>query len=621
MTKRADKFSLREAWFLACLVFLGSCSPAGQNASTGSAVPTVDGSENTVTATSDPDAAGEALAISTTHWTNQKRIGLGLGPVTEELLIQPQSERSDIWIQYGGDYSNNRHSPIQALSPQNIDRLEFAWGFPSGTLGQFSVSPLVYDGIMYVTTSYNRIFALDAATGQMYWRYDHQVPGDLRLCCGPANRGASIHSDKILMATLDARIMAFDRLSGKKLWDSEIIEYERGFSATSAPLIVKNLAIIGVGGGEFGVRGFFDAYDVNTGERVWRHYTVPAEGEPGYETWADRSYETGGAPAWTIGTYDPELDLVYWTTGNPAPDWNGDARLGDNLFSDSVLAINPDTGERVWYYQFTPHDVWDYDGNSHLFQTEIQQDGAPVKVIVQANRNGFFYVINRENGSFIRATSYMEQLNWAESMEPNGRPIVNAQALPSEEPTMRVCPGALGGMNGAVAGSLNPVLGLAFIPVIESCQLMQKGISMFVEGNLFTGGLPISVDGQADTDGNVAAYGHISAVNYQTGEIAWRYHDPQPMMAGTLSTAGGLVFTGSQSGHALALDATTGEVLWDKRLGGGIRSQPVAYELDGDAYVAIASGNFQGIAGFAGADVSIPEGGHLYVFRIAGAGN
>ena len=564
----------------------------------------------------DPDDVAEALVISTTHWTNDRDIGYGSGPVSAEMLLEPQSSRSDVWLQYGGDYSNNRHSPINALSPENVDNLEFAWGFPSGTTGQFAVSPVVYDGIMYVTTSYNRLIALDATSGEMFWRYDHQLPADLRLCCGPANRGPSIHEDKILMATLDARILAFDRLSGELLWDTEIVEYFKGFSATSAPLIVKDLAIIGVGGGEFGVRGFFDAYDVNTGDRVWRHYTVPAEGEPGYETWSGNSYETGGAPAWTIGTYDPELDLVYWTTGNPAPDWNGDARLGDNLFSDSVLAINPNTGERVWYYQFTPHDVWDYDGNSHLFQAEMLVDGEPTKALVQANRNGFFYAINRENGEFIRATSYMEQLNWAESMESDGRPVINVEAMPSEEPTMRVCPGALGGMNGSVAGSLNPELGFAFIPVIESCQLMQKGISMHVEGNLFTGGLPISVDGVEDSQGNVPAYGHISAVDYHTGEVAWRYYDPQPMMAGTLSTAGGLVFTGSQTGHALGLDASTGEVLWRKRLGGGVRSQPIAYELNGEAYVAIASGNFQGIAAFAGADVSIPEGGQLYVFKL-----
>ena len=600
---------------LSILLLLG-CSPADQNSSTSNTVVS-DNMEMSENSEVFENPTGESFEITTTHWINERPIGDGEGPVTDDMLLEHQAVAAGRnWIQFGGDYSNNRHSPIEQLSVANIDDLEFEWSIPSGTLGQFSVSPLVYDGIMYVTTSYNRLMAVNARTGELYWRYDHQQPEDLRICCGPANRGASIHGDRIFMATLDAKILAFDRLSGEKLWESEIIDYSRGFSATSAPLIVKNLAIIGVGGGEFGVRGFFDAYNIETGEREWRHYTVPAEGEPGYETWSGNSYETGGAPAWVIGTYDPELDLLYWTTGNPAPDWNGDARLGDNLFSDSVLAINPDTGERVWYYQFTPHDVWDYDGNSHLFQADLEENGQTIKALVQANRNGFFYAINRTNGEFIRATSYMEQLNWADSMEPNGRPVVNPDAMPNEEPTFRVCPGIFGGMNGSVSASLNPELGLAFIPVIESCQLMQKGISIYVEGQNFFGGLPIPVDLEPDEEGEWPAYGHISAVDYSTGDIAWRYYDPQPMMAGTLSTAGGLVFTGSQTGHALGLDAKTGDVVWRKRIGGGIRSQPIAYELDGDAYVAIASGNFGTIAGMAGGDVSIPEGGQLYVFKI-----
>ena len=600
---------------LGALLLLG-CSPADENSSMSNTMVSND-IEMSEDSEVFEDPTGEGFEITTTHWINERPIGDGEGPVTDEMLLEHQGVAAGRnWIQFGGDYSNNRHSPIEQLSVANIDNLEFEWSIPSGTLGQFSVSPLVYDGIMYVTTSYNRLMALNARTGELYWRYDHQQPEDLRICCGPANRGASIHGDKIFMATLDAKILAFNRLSGEKLWESEIIDYSRGFSATSAPLIVKNKAIIGVGGGEFGVRGFFDAYNIETGEREWRHYTVPDEGEPGYESWSGNSYETGGAPAWVIGTYDPELDLLYWTTGNPAPDWNGDARLGDNLFSDSVLAINPDSGERVWYYQFTPHDVWDYDGNSHLFQADLEENGQTIKALVQANRNGFFYAINRTNGEFIRATSYMEQLNWADSMEPNGRPVVNPDAMPNEEPTFRVCPGIFGGMNGSVSASLNPELGLAFIPVIESCQLMQKGISIYVEGQNFFGGLPIPVDLEPDEEGEWPAYGHISAVDYSTGNIAWRYYDPQPMMAGTLSTAGGLVFTGSQTGHALGLDAETGDVVWRKRIGGGIRSQPIAYELDGDAYVAIASGNFGTIAGMAGGDVSIPEGGQLYVFKI-----
>ncbi len=610
MTSRRSLTSAT-SWMLALAVLgLAACGPSEPQSSAAPAPAAVGERPGEVPV--DVAEPGETVLISQTHWTNDDPIGDGLGPVDGELLGQPLGANPQSWLQYGGDYSNLRHSPIAELAPENVDQLRLAWSFPTGTQGQFAVSPVVYDGIMYVTSSYNRLFALDARSGEMYWRYDHQQPEDLRLCCGPANRGVAIIDDKVIMATLDARILAFDRKSGELLWNREIVEYYRGFSATSAPLIVKNMAIIGIGGGEYGVRGFFDAYDVDTGDRVWRHYTVPAAGEPGSETWSGTSYETGGAPAWTIGTYDPELDLLYWTTGNPAPDWNGDARLGDNLFSDSVLALDPDNGERQWHFQFTPHDVWDYDGNSHLFQVDYQQDGETIKALVQANRNGFFYVLNRETGEFLRATNYMEQLNWAESMEPSGRPVVNPEALPTEEPTMRICPGVLGGMNGAVAGSANPDLNLAFLPVIESCQLIQKGLSVHVEGQQFFGGLPIPVDVAESV-----AYGHITAMDYQTGEVAWRYLDPEPMMAGTLSTAGGLVFTGSQTGHALALDAATGEELWRVRLGGGVRSQPIAYQIDGESYVAIGTGNFAGIAGLVGGNIELPEGGQLFVFKLA----
>jgi alcohol dehydrogenase (cytochrome c) len=553
---------------------------------------------------------GEDFFVLPSHWINEEPIGNGLGEVTNAML-ETSSESAEQWLQYGGGYNNFRHSPIEELSPDNIDRLEFAWAMPSGTDGQMAASPVIYDGIMYMTASYNRLFAINAVTGELYWRYDHQQPSDLRICCGPTNRGVAIIGNKVLMATLDARLMAFDRFSGEILWNTVIEDYQRGFSATSAPLIVKNLAIIGVGGGEFGVRGFFDAFDVNTGERVWRHYTVPDEGEPGVETWSGDSYKNGGAPAWTIGAYDPELDLLYWTTGNPAPDWNGDARLGDNLYSDSVLAIDPDTGEMEWYFQFTPHDVWDYDGNTHLFLVDIEWQDEPVKAVVQANRNGFFYIINRETGQFLQATAYVEQLNWATSMEPNGRPVVDVTTFPSEEPTVRICPGIAGGMNGSVSGALNPDLGLAYVPVIESCQMMQKGISIPVEGQLFLGGTFIPVDA---TDGS--SYGHISAIDYNSGEIAWRYYDAEPMMAGVLSTAGGLLFSGSQTGQAFALDAATGEKLWEYRLGSGIRSQPIAYQAEGQTFVAIPSGNFAGIAGGVGGNTMIPEGGHLFVFKL-----
>ena len=543
------------------------------------------------------------------HWTSQEEIGKGDGPVTAEHLLTAPSNPEQ-WLLYGGDYANHRHSPVDDITAENAGKLQVAWAFPTGTSEQFEVSPTVYDGIMYVTTSFNRLFALDAASGDIHWRYDHQQPDDLRLCCGKVNRGAAIAGDLVLMATLDAKFIAFHRLTGEIAWQVALADYAQGFSATSMPLIVKDMAIIGVAGGEFGVRGYFDAYDVATGELRWRHYTVPAEGEPGTETWAGDSYKTGGGPAWTSGAYDPETDILYWTTGNPSPDWNGDLRAGDNLFSNSLLAVNPDTGERLWHFQFTPHDVWDYDGNTHIFLTEVNRDGEMTKAIVQANRNGYFYTLDRATGEFLNATPYVEQLNWA-TIDGTGRPVVDPRANPVEEPDFRVCPGNLGGMNGAWTGALNPDLGLAYIPVIESCQYFQKGIVAFVEGQPFMGGLPITVDVNNGTD-----YGHLSAIDIHTGEVRWRYKDPEPMMAGALSIAGGVVFTGNRQGFALALDAASGELLWKFRMGGGVRSQPVAYRAGGKSFIAIGSGNDINIATFAAGPVAIPEGGHLFVFSL-----
>ena len=546
-----------------------------------------------------------------THWPTDKPIGQGDGPVAADHLLAGLADTSK-WLLYGGNYANHRHSPIDDITPENVAGLQVAWAFPTGTTEQFEVSPTVYDGIMYVTTSFNRLLALDAATGELHWRYDHPLgPRDeLKLCCGAVNRGAAISGDLVLMATLDAKLLAFHRLTGEIVWEVTLAEFSDGFSATSMPMIVKDMAVIGIAGGEYGVRGFFDAYDVATGERRWRHYTVPVAGEFGADSWAGDSWKTGGAPAWTSGAYDPERDVLYWTTGNPSPDWNGDLRAGDNLFSNALLAVNPDTGERLWHFQFTPHDVWDYDGNTQLFLIDVERDGGTMPAIVQANRNGYFYILNRDTGAFVDAGVYVEEVNWA-TLDENGRPVVDPRALPTEEPDYRVCPSNLGGMNGAWTGALNPDLGLAYIPVVESCQFYQKGITAFVKGQPFMGGTPIPIDVQ-----NGTAHGHLSAVNVHTGEVAWRYMDKDPMMGGVLSLASGVVFTGNQEGFALALDAKSGDLLWRFRMGSGMRSQPVAYRAGGKSYVAIGSGNYATFVAFAGGRTEVPEGGHLFVFAL-----
>ncbi len=544
-----------------------------------------------------------------THWIAAEPVGEASGPVDDAMLRDPFADSSR-WLHYAGDYRGARHSPIESLNPESVGRLQVAWSFPTGTQQQFEVSPVVYAGVMYVASSYNRLFALDARTGELLWRYDHPQPPELRACCGPVSRGVAIVGDSVLMATLDARLLAFDRRTGEILWNTEIIDYTRGYSATSVPLIVGERAIVGVAGGEFGIRGFFDAYDVTTGERLWRHYTIPAAGEPGVETWEGTSYETGGAPTWTQGAYDVETDTLFWTTGNPAPDFNGDLRGGDNLFSNALLAVDPATGERKWHFQFTPHDVWDLDGNTQLFLVDVEFEGQRVPAIAQANRNGYFYLLDRRDGRFLRATQYVEQMNWA-TIGPDGRPRINPEAWPQDEPTYRVCPGNMGGMNGAWTGSFDPKRGLAFIPVIEACQYFAKGLAIFSEGLPFLAGTPDTIDAAAGK-----AYGHVSAIDVRTGEIRWRARDRYPMMAGVVSTAGGVVFTGNLEGEALALDSSTGELLWSFRMGGGVRSQPIVFELDGRPYMALGSGSWATSDAFLAGLDKIPEGGHLFVFTL-----
>jgi alcohol dehydrogenase (cytochrome c) len=555
----------------------------------------------------DEMAGVENLPELPTHWKATRPIGNGAGPVTSAALHASGSSKES-WLQYHGDYRGYRHSPLESLDPTRVKDLQVVWTLPTGTTGQFEVSPVIYDGVMYVTTSYNRLFALDAATGETLWRYDHQQPDDLRLCCGPPNRGVAISGDRVFMATLDAKILAFDRKTGEIAWETEIIDYTLGYSATGAPLVVGNRVFIGVGGGEYGIRGFFDAYDTNTGERVWRHYTIPAKGMPGSETWSGESYEHGGAPTWSTGIYDVDTDTLFWTTGNPSPDWNGDDRLGDNLFSDSLLAVDPATGERKWHFQFTPHDLWDYDGNSQLFLVDMKVDGRAVKAIVQPNRNGYLYVLDRTNGDFLRATPYLDQVNWA-VIDENGRPQVDPGKKPQDEPSDRICPGTLGGLNGAWTAAYNPDLGLAFVPSAEACIKFTKGIAIYVPGIPYMGGSPITVDIDSGE-----AWAHIVAIDLSTGERRWSHR--VPTMGGTLSTAGGVVITGTLEGEAIALDSKTGERLWSFRMGAGVRSQPVAWEQGGRTYVAVGAGNLSGTNRWAGGPEIVSDGGILIVFAL-----
>ena len=558
-----------------------------------------------------PAQQGEGIpgvGPASSHWTRDEPAGIGMGPVTDELLLDSPTAAN--WLHFGGNFAGWRHSPIEALDAESLSSLRLAWMLPTGVAIQLETSPVVYDGILYATSSHNRLFALDALSGELLWRYDHKNPSDLRICCGPVNRGVAIAGDLVVMGTLDARLVALDRLSGEIAWNTEIAPYKSGFSVTAAPLVVKDVVVIGVGGGEFGVRGFFDGYDLATGKRRWRHYTVPAKGEPGSETWAGDSNQRGGAPTWASGAYDTTTDTLFWATGNPGPDWNGDEREGDNLYSDSVIAVDPATGRRKWYFQFTPHDVWDYDGNSEMHLVDVEIDGEKVPVLAQANRNGFFYLLDRRDGRYLRASQYVEQLNWGK-LDSRGRPIVDPAAMPAENPEQRVCPGLAGGNNGAYSGAYNPDTGLVYVPVIESCMMFQKGMVFFAEGIPFMGGQPLPVDAVAGK-----AYGHLSAIDPSTGEIRWRYRDPDPMVAGVLSTAGGVVITGNMAGHILGFDAETGEELWRFNAGSTIRSHPIAYELDGRVFVAVGVGGGGVVEQLVGRPPILPDAGVLLVFEL-----
>ena len=533
-----------------------------------------------------------------------------LKPVTPDRLLKGTTDPS-AWLMYGGNYQSWRFSPLTDINRQNVQHLRAAWMFQTGIPNQLQASPVIAGGILYLTTAYNHLHALDAATGQPLWKYDHPLPDDMRICCGPGNRGVAIADDKVFMGTLDARLVAFDRLTGAVVWNVKVDEYQHGYSVTAAPLVVGDKVVVGIAGGEYGIRGYIDAYAVQTGKRLWRRHTTPSAGEPGADTWAGDSWKNGGGPTWVTGSYDPEQNVLFWATGNPAPDWNGDSRAGDNLYTDSVLALNPDTGAIRWHFQFTPHDIWDFDGNTDLFLVDVERNGKTVKAVAQPNRNGYMYVVDRTTGEYLHGAQYVESLNWAKGLDEAGRPIVDHQFVPTPDGKEFICPGAAGGKNGSYTAAYSPLSKLMYVPVIESCNQLQKSKPLFIRGIPYWGGGPAQTQA-----GDQSSYGHLSAIDPSTGAIKWRYKDEYPLVGGTLATGGGLVFTGNQTGQALALDDTTGAVLWQFQTGSSVRGQPVTYKVGGRQYVAVPSGGGGLVVTLVGAPPLTTKGSALVVFAL-----
>ena len=502
-------------------------------------------------------------------------------PVTWERLLNAADEPEN-WLMYSGTLDSQRFSRLDQIHNRNVGELELKWAYQIPQLDRSESVPLVVDGVMFITEAPSNVVAVDAATGRQYWRYDHPLPDDLRICCGRNNRGVAILGETLYMSTLDAHLVAIDARTGNVVWDREVADHRSGYSKTAAPLIVKGEVVTGIAGGEFGIRGFVDAYDAATGDLTWRAWTIPGPDHPDNQTWAGDSWRTGGSPSWITGAYDPDLDLVYWGTGNPGPDWNGDVRLGDNLYSDSVLAIDHETGGLEWYFQFTPHDVHDWDAIQVPILADLTMDGEERKVMMWANRNAFYYTLDRVTGEFLVGTPFAKQ-TWAVGLDSNGRPIRVPDTSPTPEGTL-VSPPVVGGTNW-FSPAYSPSTELFYVQAYDGEDIFYKRDEDYVEGDRYTGGgfqQPLPAENYESA---------IRAIDPRTGDIRWEYEIQPRSTAGMLATAGDLVFSGSVDGYFYALDARTGAELWHVAVGAMVHSAPMSFAVDGRQYVTIAAGN------------------------------
>jgi alcohol dehydrogenase (cytochrome c) len=501
--------------------------------------------------------------------------------VPYQRLLRAASEPQN-WLTYGGSYKSQRYSALDQINRQTVSRLKVAWAYQMRP-GVVETSPLVADGIMYVTEPPSTVTALDVRTGRPIWTYTPVIPPDVIVIGSPpVNRGVGILDDTVFLGTVNGHLIALDALSGGVRWDTTVQDNKSGYYLTLSPLALDGKVIVGVSGAETGIRGFIDAYDAKTGKLLWRTYTIPGPGEPGFETWGKgNAWQTGGGSTWLTGSYDPDLKLLYWTTGNPGPDWNADNRPGDNLYTDSVLALDPDTGKMKWHFQFTPEDVHDWDSNQTVILFEAPVGGRERKLLGQANRNGFYYVLDRETGAFITGVPYAKQ-TWADGLDPKGRPIRKKGIAPSLEGTL-VFPNIQGAANW-YSPSYSPQTKLFYQHAREMGTIYYKGAAVYKPGTAFTGGGGRYVNGDD-------ASGAIRALDAVTGKLKWEFPLLSPGFTSLLSTAGGLVFGGTEEGNFIALDAETGKPLWDLQLGGTVRGIPISYAVDGKQYVAIAAGN------------------------------
>jgi len=510
--------------------------------------------------------------------------------VSERRLLTAGDEPQS-WLTYSGSYRSQRYSKLNQITPLNAKNLEMKWVFQANSLQKMEATPLVVDGVMYVTQAPNDIVSLDAKTGRVFWIYHYPVPIETHLCCGLVNRGLAILGNTLYMGTVDGHLVAVDAKDGQALWDIPVGDNRSGYGFTEAPLVVKDKVIIAVAGAESGIRGFVAAFSAETGQQEWKFNTVAGPGEAGSDTWPGDTWQHGGGSSWMTGSYDPDLNLVYWGIGNPWPDYDPELRRGDNLYTDSAVALDPDTGKLKWYFQFTPNDGADLDSIQVPVLADIDWNGSQRKVVLWANRNGFFYVLDRTNGKFLRGNAFVNE-TWASGLDENGRPI-RAAGMTASVAGTQIYPGIQGGTNW-YAPSYSPRTGLFYVSAWQN----YSGIFFKVptaSGQL-TGvsprsSLPGIARGPVNTWTEDSGYGEIQAIDPHTGEKKWVFKMGDVSDTGVLTTASDLLITGNREGYVFAMDARTGKVMWKASTGGQVSASPMTYESDGRQYIAVSSGH------------------------------
>ena len=511
--------------------------------------------------------------------------------LTPERILKSDAEPQN-WTTYSGSYKGWRYSLLDQVNRTNVDKLKVAWVYQMPITERIETTPLVVDGVMYLSEPPSNVVALDAATGRPYWRYRRSLPDKINTCCGQVNRGVAVVGDRVIVGTVDAHLVALHAKTGAVLWDVKVAESKNGYSLTGAPLIVKDMVIAGIAGGEYGIRGFLDAYDLKTGERRWRFWTIPEPGQPGSESWSGDAWKRGGGPTWVTGAYDPAQNLIIWGVGNPSPDWNGDVRPGDNLYSDSAIALDADTGKLKWHFQFVPHDVHDWDAVQVPVLVDGEWQGKPRKMVYWAHRNGFFYVLDRTNGEFLLAKNFATQ-TWNNGFTAKGRPIRKPNIDPSPEGTY-LWPGVQGATNW-YSPSYSPQTGFFYLTAWENKGLYRKGDADYIPGNHYIGSVP-EIDLPEEP-----GWGAIRALNPKTGERMWEHKMHTKPWSGVMTTAGKLLF-GSTGGwisrektamesYFFALDAESGKELWRINLGGTMASNPMTYSVGGKQMIVMPAGS------------------------------